>query len=593
MSQHDAEAHTRFQRYLAALRQLKDISARRETAEKDILLSVLMANRDRLSEYPSLEAEQQNLVAALTLRADTLAAHARFREWLAAFLATLNQFEVASRTGDTTQTESLEKILTNQEVILVDCLQGSIFASGLFRDNFNDVILQRFGEPALADLDAITHSGETEERYWQSLLDRFVFGFMEEAYAKAILAEKHHIALEGPFLAIRLPMDAILGLMPGTTKTIGKTRLQENFVHVAEEPDGQRVAAFVAGLLQNLAQPILPQKSAKSDFDLLGQVTAMMPAAKHFMESAAAPASPAPAASDPQEEPQASEEPQPAEAQPEDADPVDPAIAKAFLRTQTVAVAVGAALALGNCREGLARSLRAFSQREQETLLALAGPFSHESLTVAYAVLLEYALNRLLADKCADEGGKVQVKCLRQRRAPRPVVERLGREGLNRVRQKLFFEPDPAGPEWFLFKAKNAKELADTLTLSNIEPKLAVEVTALWTRMEFKVEAAVLINLPLVARATTHVQAKVSEILSKFGVGKAAVSQGTGLTDLYMTSQNQYCVPLSGDRPTAWASSETTRRQRAMHTHRTLRHHAPGQRTLAPVPWACCASSWP
>lgn len=491
MSQLDDEGQARFQSYLAVLRQLKEIAARREAVEREILGSVLTANKNRLAEYPAVAAEQTNLVTALAVRSDALPAHSGFREWLGSFLTALNQYEVADRNGDAAQKETLEAELLGHEAMLVCCLQGSIYASGLFRDTFNDVVLQRFGEPALEHLDRLSHSGEPEERYWQGLVDQFVFRFVETAYARAIAEERHRIVLEGSFLALRLPLDAILADLPGTDKTIATTRLQEAFKQTGADPSSRETAAFAAGVFASLNPPILPARSAKGDFELLGRVAALFPVAGEYRQAHAK--SRTPGGRDP---------------------------AEATLRARTVAAGSGAALSLGNCREGLARALRTFSQREQDTLLAVAGPFSHESLSAAYQLMLEYALCHLLEGRAAREGGKVLVKCFKQRRAPRPAVESLARVGLNRVRQKLFWEQDPESDRWFLFKAKTTKELADTVTLSNIEPELAREVTALWTRLDFKVEAVVLVNLPQVARTTTHVQAKVAEILAQFGVGR-------------------------------------------------------------------------
>lgn len=501
MSLDDPEALGRFESHLSTLRQLKETSARREMQERDTLLSVLLLNRQRIAEFPTLEAEQHNLVATLTQRADQLPAFDYFRDWLSGFLVTLNQYEVAKRTGADDQIAHLETQLHNQETLLVKCLQGSIWTSGVIRDEFNDIILYRFGEGALADLDELTHSGESDERYWQGLLERFIFGFVNKTYGELVTDDKYKLTREGSFLALRFPLDALLARMPGTDKSIDKTRLQAAFDQTLADPELLKSAQALSAVIFSLDPPLLSGK-IKADLDFIGRVASMDPSAGLYLQALA-------------EEAVAGELSK---------DEASARFAQAqFLRDQVLAVATGAALSLGVSRESLSKGLKVFTPREQETLLAVCGAFHPESLSVAFTLMLEYALTRLLTDRGADEGGKVQVKCVKQRRAPRARVEALTTKGLNRIRLKLFFEEDPANPAWFLFKAKTAQELAETLNMAN-DPRLVPALQTLWTHMDFKVEAVVLINLPLVAKSTPNIQAKVGEILRKYGVVKTASS---------------------------------------------------------------------
>lgn len=499
MSLDDPEALGRFDSHLNELRRLKETSARREAQGRDILLSVLLANRQRIVEFPALEPEQRNLIATLTQRADQLPAFRSFDDWLSGFLVTLNQYEVAKRTGAEEQLIGLENQLHVQETLLVKCLQGCVWASGVIRDEFNDVILHRFGEEALHDLDELTHAGESDERYWQGLLERFVFGFVNKAYVELIQEEQYKLTREGTFLALRFPLDALLARLPGTDKSIDKTRLQSALAQTLVEAQFQQTTQALCAIIQALDPPILAAKG-KADLDFVCRLAAMDPSAAAYMQARA---ENVPAGTSPGTE------------------AADRQAQTRFLHDQCLAVAVGAALGLGVSRDSLSKGLKSFSPREQETLLAVCGAFQPESLAVAFSLMQEYALCHLLAGKGADEGAKVQVKCLKQRRAPRAGVEALAPIGFNRVRIKLFFEEDPANPAWYLFKAKTAQELVETLNMTNA-PELISPIQDLWTRMDFKSEAVVLVNLPLVAKSTPHLQAKVGEILGKYGLIKTA-----------------------------------------------------------------------
>jgi hypothetical protein len=507
MSQDDATA--RIDAYLPVLRRLKETSARRETMEREILLSVLLTNRDRIAEAPVPEGDQQALVNVVASQSEPYPAHAHYQDWMSQFLAALNQYEVAQRTGAKDQAATLQGQLSNLEALLAKCLQGYIILSGVVRDEFNDVILGRFGESALADIDELSHAGVSNDYYWKELLERFAFGFVNKALAGMLSQQRFKMSREGSFIAVRFPLDAVMEQMPGTDKTIDKTRLQASFEASRQDPQAARAAAAVAQVVAGLQKPMLSPKSPRHDFELLGAVAAMDPAMPAFVDVFL------------DGKPLEDDGPESGEDTPE-LKAARLAARKDFLKAQLTAMAAGAALAMGVVREDLGRALQNFSAKEQEKLLQVAGAFEPEALALAHTLMLEYALCRLLTEKIEDEGGKVQVKCLKQRRAARRDVEALAAKGFNRIRQKLFFDEDPASQDWYLFRARTGQELAEALKMSNLGPALAHALSALWTRMDFKVEAVALVNLTLVAKATQNVQAKVGEILAKLGVVKTA-----------------------------------------------------------------------
>lgn len=506
---HD-DSTPRIDSYLAALRRLKEISSpRREVLERELLLAVLQANRERLAESPSQEADQQHLTATIVSRAEPLPAHALYREWASQFLAVLNQYEVAVRTGAAAQAASLLDQLLNLESLLAKCLQGYIILSGLVRDDFNDVILKRFGESALADIDEISHAGFSDDHYWKALLERFVFGFIDKCFAEMLNKQQFKLSRDGSFVAVRFPLDAVLAELTGTDKEIDKTRLQATVEAARTDSVCLKAATAISALLPGLDRPLLPPRSARQDYDVLASIASMDPEAGLFV-SVFVDGIPMP----PDEDEQKGEEP---------AVTAQRTLArKEFLRNQLLAMATGAALALGITREDLGKAIQNFTAKEQEKILTLAGALEPASLGMAHTLMLEFALCRLLTEKTASEGAKVQVKCLRQRRASRADVAALAPAGFNRIRQKLFFDEDPSGPEWLFFKARTPQELAEATKLSNMEPQLTHGLLALWNKQEFKVEAVTLVNMTLVAKATQNVQAKLGEILGKLGVVKTA-----------------------------------------------------------------------
>lgn len=511
MSQEDPSA--RIDSYLQTLRRLKETSARRDVLERELFLAVLLANKGRLTESPTLDNDQQHLASAIAMRGEPHPAHAWYRDWMSQFSATLNQYEVAARTGQEGQAAALLGQLVNNESLLAKCLQGYILLSGVVRDDFNDVIISRFGETALADIDELTHAGFSDDRYWKALMERFALGFVTHSYPELISGERFRLGREGAFVAVRLPLDGLLELLPGTDKDIEKTRLQTLVHSLRDDPQQTRCAQAATAMLAGLDRPLLPGKPSKADLDLLGRMACLDPAAARFVEVFIE--------GKPLNDDELPPEP--------DADNPGRSAARAdaareFIRNQLVAMAAGCALALCNLREDIAKAMNAFPPRDVERLLAVAQAFDPATLATTHSLMLELALCRLLSEKVQDEGGKVQVKTVRQRRAARKDVEALAAGGFNRIRQKVFFEDDPASKAWLLFKDKTPQELAEAIKLANMGPELSQALTALWMRMEFKTEVVALVNLQLVAKTSPNVQARLAEILAKLGMVKSAQS---------------------------------------------------------------------
>ncbi|GAB6037916.1 hypothetical protein JCM15519_24750 [Fundidesulfovibrio butyratiphilus] len=497
MPQATPEAQARFEACLITLRQLKEASSRREVVERDILLSLLSANKERISEFPASEADQQNLVNTLTTRCETQPGYAHLREWLVEFVAQLNQYEVAKRTGAEDQIPDLESALLVGETLLAKCLQGYIFVIGIIRDELGDTVLHRFGEGALARIDELANAGEADARYWRGFFETFLFEFVAKAYDEVLAGEQYRLVREGAFLALRISLDALTARLPGVgDKTIDKTRLQTAFEHVQTVFEARQAAVFAAGLVSGLPKSLLHEKYAKTDAEFLGRVAAMDQVTAKAGAAALGHL-------------------------PDVGEDEDPATVKAFLKNQVLALCVGGALALGISREDMGRALKSFSPRDLDAVFTTAGAFHPVAMRHAYQLMIELALLGFMTEKAGDDAGsKVQVRLFKHRRASRKTVEALASEGLNRIRQKVYFEDDPTSPNWLLFKAKTIQDLAEALRLSNMEPKLVTAVQRLWSARQFRSEVVALVNLPLVAKFTPNLQAKLAEILARFGVVK-------------------------------------------------------------------------
>ncbi|MDO9630503.1 MAG: hypothetical protein Q7I92_01205, partial [Humidesulfovibrio sp.] len=155
---------------------------------------------------------------------------------------------------------------------------------------------------------------------------------------------------------------------------------------------------------------------------------------------------------------------------------------------------------------------------ELDAVRSLAKGLSIESLERVLFYLMESSFVGLLREKARDEGAKVSVRSVSARRTPVPAVDALASSGLSRIRKSQVWTQDPTRPDMLLFKTKNPQQLAALVKLLQFEESLQNTVIALWDKAPLRRDFLVVIDLAQVARTTQNVKAKLTELLSKYGV---------------------------------------------------------------------------
>ena len=488
----------RFDACLAKLEELKAIKARREVMEERVLLEFLRVNRGRLNEFPLLETEQKSLMDMLLRRAEGLhPGQESVRERLVAYLVELNHYGKAKAVGNAAEMTRLAQTLEVEETILAKMLQGAVYASSLVKDNFSDAVIRHFVEGALAKLEELTATMVFDEQYWRANLEQFVKGEVHGAYDDILADRRYRIVREGQLLLVAFPFDAVLAKLKGTSKDIAPTRVQTAFVETTTTEPGRRATEAVASVLARNDFAPWASGADREELVFAARVAAM--------DAVAAEIAPGEA-----ESVAADEE---AEAQ------------RLFHMRQVAGLAVGAAVLLRVIREDFSKALREFSPKERTVLVAAAGYFDSQRVSRVLEEVMELDFAHLLRDKAAAEGGRIQIKTSRVRRAPRAAVDALAAAGLSKIRRKQVFEDDPDQVESLLFKTRNASELGARLELLQVEPELARSVTGLWENAAYKVELYVCINLAALGKVTTNLSARITEILGRYGITPAGAAE--------------------------------------------------------------------
>lgn len=484
----------RFDACLARLEELKTIKVRREVMEERVFLEFLRVNRGRLNEFPLLEIEQQSLMDMLLRRAEGRHPGQEIvRERLVAYLVELNHYGKAKAVGDAVEKDRLGRTLEIEETVLAKILQGAVYATSLVKDNFSDAVIRHFGEGALAKIEELAATMVFDEQYWRAHVEQFVKEEVHGAYDAILADRRYRMFREGQLLLVAYPLDAVLAKLKGTSKDIAPTRVQSAFDDTDATEAGRRASEAVASVLANKDFAPWTGGAEREELAFAARVAAMDAVA--------------------------------AEIAPGEADAVvadEEAEARRLFRMRQVAgLALGAAVSLRVIREDFAKGLRDFSPKERTLLVAAAGVFDPRRLGLVLEQVTELDFVHLLREKAAAEGGRIQIKTSRVRRAPREAVDALAERGLSRIRRKQIFEDDPDRTECLLFKARNPSDLSARLELLQLEPELARAVAGLWENATYKVELYVCINLAALGKVTTNLSARITEILGRYGIAPA------------------------------------------------------------------------
>lgn len=478
----------RFAACLGRLEELKAVKARREVLEDRVFLEFLRANRGRINEFPLLETEQQGLMDMLLRRAEGLhPGHAYMKERFSAYLLELNHYGKAKAVGDAAEQEKLCRRLERQETVLAKYLQGAIYASCLIKDNFSDAVIRHFGEDSLGKIEEITATMVFDELYWRAYIDHFIRDEVRGAYDGILAERRYRLQREGQLLMVAYPFDVVLSKLKGTTKAISKTRVQTAF-EAANDPEADRgdvEAALALCLRTDLGDG--DKRLDRDELQFAAQVASLDPLAAEYRAALVD-------------------------------ETVDGEMQREALAEATLALCLGAMVALRVVRQDFSRALRDFSAREIALLVQAAGFFDAKHLGHVLEYVMELDLAHLLREKSDGDAARIQVKSVRTRRAARAEVDALAETGLTKIRRKQLFEDDPDQPDMVLWRVKNAAEREERLRLLQIEPELARALVGLWEHAGSKVDLYLCINLAALGKVATNLSARVAEILGRYGI---------------------------------------------------------------------------
>jgi hypothetical protein len=502
------DKETRLADYQKKLRALKERSSLREVTEREMLLAILENNSPAINEYPMLEAQRSSVMELLCGRVGH-PGYEFIHERVGQFIILLAHYDKAVKTGDAERREELEAALLNAEAVLTKCAQGVVYAMALVTDNFEELVLRCFGKQSLEQYSGLIEKHQLDQAFWSAFVEEFIASRVVEAHREILEGEKYEISKERTFLVIRFLFDDILSKLNPTDQEISKTRIQNSFIAAREETALRERAKLVQAMLVKGLKG-LSQFDPLSAGELLhaARVACIDNVAEEFETQYKARLAEAEAVRKGEAEKKEPEERQREQAW------------FKFVQDQLVALGLGASIAIGVTSDHFYKALEAVVPDQINGILPLKKDFSLPVLEKILFFLLENHFIQILKECGREEGGKIQVRSGRARRVPAPAVNEL--RGMSKIRKKQLFGNDVTREDTLLFKSKTAKQLSEAMSMLSLEPELQRGLAELWKRAVFRVDIMVLINLELVARTTTNLTVRLTEILQKYGVQKTA-----------------------------------------------------------------------
>lgn len=485
--------------YAGRLARLRERSALREVAERELLTELILQNQPRIREFPLLETQQQSVVNLLCQRSAGQPGHETFKRLLSAFTALVLQYAKAQAAGEAGELQAIAGHLKNAEQQLLKLVQGVIFTLSLIHDNIEELCISAFGEGAAVAISELSKSMEMAEAFWRGLFERFLTGHVKAALAAMLAEERYQLVKDGATLAIRFPLDEVLARLTPPDKALSKTRIQTMFAEQHDAPDGPETQRLVLeairtdeGLIRSTGRETLLSVARIACMDPSGRQLAEAEADLRSLTATNAAAG----------------------------ETATAIMRRDFARELTAAMGTGVLIASLTVREEIAAALSHFGARETELVKAALQTMEQPALERALPLLLELELMSQLRARCAAEGGKVQVRPVRVRRVPVEEVEDLVPLGLSKIRRNKLFDRPAAASPWLLFKSRNVAELAQVMSVLQVEEPLAGMIASLHERAALQVDVTVFLNLELIAKTTTNLKKRLSEILAGFGVVK-------------------------------------------------------------------------
>ncbi len=498
--QKDDNSDARLKSYAEKFGKLKERKLLKEIFEQEVLLTFIQLNMERIDEFPLLESEQNGLIKLMIHRSQDHPSQEHVRNWLNDFMISLNLYTKGGW-ADEAEADRIRTELLNAEKVLIQCVQGMVYAIGLAKDNIGAAVVSTFGAGAVPVLQEITKTTEPNETYWRAVIERFVSSRIDDGFAEIIKNKKYAFSRDDKLVVLKFHLEDIINPDNSPPVEVERTRIQQAFEDAGGGVDAGSPLGCVKEVLYKQKHEAYVEGIAPELMALAAQIVCIDPTAGNLCTMRQ----------------KRLNTPVRAEGQEEQTNP-SPVEIEMFMEKQLVAMTMGAAIATDIFREDLMRAAKELSSSDLKAFRESVGNLERRKMLPALSLLIETFFCAYLRNKAEDDAGKLLFRTVKVKHVPRQLVLDLTDKGMNRIRQKKFFRDDPQMEDRLLFVPKTAAELQKLFTFFQLEQDLVREVLTLWRDAPNKVEVLVAVNLVQLAKVTTNLSTRVAGILGRFGI---------------------------------------------------------------------------
>lgn len=484
--------------YINDFRKIRERNKLKELFEREMLLAFVRANVERIAEFPLLETEQNGISNILSKRLADHPCQELFSSWLNSFLNNLNHYNKILETTDKTNTpEAVEykNALLNAEHILVQCIQGVVYAVGLAKDNSSHALVSTLGPDALSPLQELIKNEEADDSFWRALFQKFVIQRIEKAYEEIISQKAYSLSKDESLVVLRFHLNDVFRLSGAQEVEVERTRIQTSFENVSETEKGRKNLSCVTHYLQGRLAEEVKKKLDSKMLPHAARIVCMDKVAERLCALV--------------------------NGEEHDEELRDGELLsdrQKYLEEQILSMAVGAIMATDIIKQDTVRACKELNPAELKQFAESLGNLERTRMKPALVQLYEFYFMHHLRKQAEEDSNKLQLRSIRMRKVAATELERLSEAGLTRIRQKKLFSQAPEDPHSVLFQPRTAAELQKLVKFLQIEEQPLRVLLKLWRDAAQKVDILVVLNLKQLSRFTTNLPQRVGEILGRFGI---------------------------------------------------------------------------
>lgn len=498
-----ADKDKRVEHYQKVLSRLKERTMLREVLEREVLLEFITYNHDRINEFPLLEKQQSGIINLLCHRSVDLPAHEFIKRSLGDFILMLTRYGKIFEGKDQNLINQTKARLINSETLLIKTVQGVVYASSLISDNFEEVVLSRYGEPALQKFNTLLETYELDKSFWDSLMKEFITEEVAAAMPRMVSGEEYVIARDGKNLILRFSFDDVTSRLSTNPPNFDKTRIQASYDEVGMTEESTATLNMVNNALNEGGVFIKSEGATSDQIARIARIVCIDPATEKFHQDYV----------------EAMERFKNSTAEASSEEEEDIARQLQFAQDQLAACAIGVSLTLDIVVREFLLALKSYSASEERVITDFLRKFDVSSLDSLVYFMIELFFVRLIKLKIQGEESKITLRILKRRRSSVESIAALKEMGMNRIRMSRLWIADGGGEKWMIFKQRDPKDLIKELKLLGLERELAGEVINLFKNADYKIEFLLFFSLVAIAKATKDIKGKLSELLMRFGIG--------------------------------------------------------------------------